>query len=175
MRPYGTFPAESPAPRSLPGVVLSSRGATVLPIPASRGGKNGRAGGRGLRWAGAPVAAVGILLLCLAAGDALAGVELGGGGDNILRGSSGADSLAGFNGGDTLHGAAGDDALYAGAGDDEIYGGPGEDSVLGGAGNDFVEAKDGATDRVGCGPGRDSVSIDRGDMVAPDCELVYPG
>ncbi len=133
------FSAESPVPPSPPGGVLSSRGTTVLPVSASRGGR--RAGERGLRWAGVLVAAVGILLLCLAAGDALAG----------------------------------DDALYGGAGDDEIYGGPGEDDVLGGAGDDFIEAKDGSTDRVGCGPGTDSVSVDRGDLVYPDCESVYPG
>jgi Ca2+-binding RTX toxin-like protein len=121
------------------------------------------------------VTAVGALLLCLAAGDALAGVEFGGGGDNTLRGSAGGDRLAGFNGDDTLHGGAGDDALYGGAGDDEIYGDPGEDDVLGGAGDDFIEVKDGTADRVGCGLGKDSVSVDREDLISPDCESVYPG
>ncbi|MDQ3361128.1 MAG: hypothetical protein M3534_05590 [Actinomycetota bacterium] len=152
---------------------MSSGGTTVLPVPESRGGS--RAGERGLRWAGVLVAAVGVLLLCLAAGDALAGVELGGGGDDTLRGSAGGDRLAGFNGDDVLHGAAGDDALYGGAGDDEIYGGPGQDDILGGAGDDFIEAKDGEKDRVACGPGTDSVSVDREDLVSPDCESVYPG
>lgn len=171
MRPYETFSAEGQVSWTSPGGTLSSRGTTVLPAPQGAP----RVGERGLRWAGALVAVVGVLLLCLAAGDALAGVELGGGGANTLRGSAGADRLAGFNGDDTLHGGAGDDALYGGAGDDEIYGGPGEDDALGGAGNDFIEAKDGATDRVGCGPDTDSVSVDRGDMVSPDCESVYPG
>lgn len=171
MRLYGKFFAESPAPPSPSGGVLSSRGTSVLPVAAGRR----RVGERGLRWTGALVAAVGVLMLCLAAGDALAGVEIGGRGDNVLRGSAGADRLAGFDGGDTLHGAAGDDTLYGGAGDDEIYGGPGEDNVLGGAGDDFIEAKDGTTDRVGCGPGTDSVSVDREDMVYADCEAVYPG
>ena len=118
---------------------------------------------------------VGVLLLLLAAGDALAGVELGGGGDNTLRGSGRADRLAGFNGADTLYGGAGDDTLYGGAGKDEIYGAAGGDDVLAGAGDDFVEAKDGAVDRVGCGPGDDSASVDREDLVSPDCEAVYPG
>lgn len=152
-------------PRPPDGGVLSSRATTVLPVPAGWGGS--RVGERGSRWAGVPVAAVGVPLLCLAAGDAPAGVELGGGGENVLRGSAGGDRLAGFDGGDTLYGAAGSDTLY-GVGNDEIYGGPGEDSVRGGVG-------DGSTDRVGCGPGTDSVSVDRGDLVSPDCEGVYPG
>lgn len=124
---------------------------------------------------GALVALLGALLLLLAAGDALAGVELGGGGDDALRGSAGGDRLAGFDGDDTLHGAAGDDAIYGGAGDDTIYGGPGEDEVLGGAGDDFIEARDGEVDRVSCGPGADTVSIDSNDFVSPDCETVYAG
>ena len=153
--------------------VLSSRDAAVLPIPATRR-KRRPAEGRP-RWAGVLVAVAGALLLLLAAGDALAGVELGGGGDNTLRGSGRADRLAGFNGGDTLHGGADDDSLYGGAGRDEIYGGAGGDDVLAGAGDDFIEAKDGAVDRVGCGPGDDSASVDREDLVSPDCEAVYPG
>lgn len=105
-----------------------------------------------------------MLLLVLAAGDALAGVELGGGGDNAIRGAAEGDRIAGFGGGDTLHGAAGGDT---------IYGGTGEDEVLGGTGDDFVEAKDGAADRVSCGA--DSVSVDSKDLVSPDCETVYAG
>lgn len=121
------------------------------------------------------VALVGVILLCLAAGDALAGVELGGGGDDALRGSDSGDRLAGFNGGDTLHGGAGADTLYGGAGGDEVYGGGGSDDVLAGTGDDFVEAKDGAVDRVGCGPGDDTASVDREDLLSPDCETVYAG
>ncbi|HEV2094694.1 MAG TPA: hypothetical protein VGR18_16170, partial [Rubrobacter sp.] len=117
----------------------------------------------------------GALLLCLAAGDALAGVEIGGDGDNTLRGSAGADTLMGFNGGDNLHGGAGDDALHGGAGKDEIYAYPGRDDVLGGAGDDFIETKDGEVDRVSCGLGDDSASVDREDLISPDCESVYPG
>lgn len=152
---------------------MSSRGTTVLPVPATRGERRPAEGG--LRWAGILVAVVGALLLLLAAGDALAGVELGGGGDDTLRGSEQADRLAGFNGADALYGDTGEDTLYAGAGKDEIYGGAGGDDVLAGAGDDFIEAKDGAVDRVGCGPGDDSASVDRKDLVSPDCEAVYPG
>ncbi|MEJ7842683.1 MAG: hypothetical protein WKF95_13020 [Rubrobacter sp.] len=155
------------------GAVLSPRGTAVLPVSAPR--REQRPAEGGLRWAGVLVAVAGALLLLLAAGDALAGAELGGGGDNILRGSEQADRLAGFNGADTLYGGAGDDTLYGGAGKDEIYGAAGGDDVLAGAGDDFIEAKDGAVDRVGCGPGDDSASVDREDLVSPDCEAVYPG
>src|ERR671917_64127 len=154
MRRYGMSFAQSPVPPTPVGLLRSGE-ATASPVAVSRGGR--RAGGRGFRWAGTLVAAAGVFLLCLAAGDALAGVELGGGGDNIMRGFPREDRLAGFNGADTLYGAGGDDALYGGAGDD------------------FIEAKDGARDRVGCGPGTDSVSVDYEDLVGPDCEAVYVG
>ena len=157
---------------------MSSKGTATLPIPSPR--PEDRPAGRrrtdrGPWWVGGLVAAVGVLLLCLAAGDALAGVEIGGGGDDTMRGSAGGDRLAGFDGGDVLHGGAGGDALYGGAGDDELYPGPGDDDVLGGLGDDFVEAKDGATDDVICGPGDDAASVDRTDRVSTDCETVYPG
>lgn len=157
---------------------MNSKGTAALPVPAPRPG--GRQAGRrrsegATRWAGVLVAAVGTLLLCLAAGDALADVEFGGGRDDVLRGSAEDDRLAGFNGGDGLYGGAGTDSLYGGAGGDEIYGGTGADDVLAGTGDDFVETKDGAVDLVGCGPGRDSASVDPIDRVSADCEAVYPG
>ena len=152
---------------------MSSRSTTVLPVPAPRGEPG--APERGLRWVGVLVAVVGAFLLILAAGDALAGVELGGGGDNTLRGSEQADRVAGFNGQDVIYGAGGDDTLYGGSDKDEIYAGAGDDDVLAGTGDDFIEAKDGAVDRIGCGPGDDSVSADRKDLISPDCESVYAG
>ena len=173
MGSYGRSLRDEAAIRPGRGAVVSSRGTAVLPVPAPRQGRRPAEGG--LRWAGVLVAVAGALLLLLAAGDALAGVELGGGGDNTLRGSEQADRLAGFNGSDALYGGAGDDTLYGGAGRDEIYGGAGGDDVLAGAGDDFIEAKDGAVDRVGCGPGDDSASVDREDLVSVDCEAVYAG
>ena len=173
MRSYGLSLRDEATTRPVRGAVLSSRGTAVLPVPNPR--REQRPAEGGLRWSGVVVAVAGALLLLLAAGDALAGVELGGGGDNTLRGSEQADRLAGFNGGDALYGGSGDDTLYGGAGKDELYGGAGDDDVLAGAGDDFIEAKDGAVDRVGCGPGDDSASVDREDLVSPDCEAVYPG
>ena len=152
---------------------MSSRGTTALPLPAPR--RERGPAKAGTRWAGILIGSIGALLLCLAAGETLAGVELGGVGDDDLRGAAGGDRLAGFDGRDVLRGGAEDDAIYGGAGADEVYAGPGEDAVLGGAGDDFIEAKDGAADRVGCGPGEDTVSVDREDLVSPDCEAVYQG
>ena len=171
MRWYELSHTDDAEIRPVRSAVLSSRGTTVLPVPAPR--RERRQAEGGLRWAGVLVIVVGALLLILAAGDALAGVELGGGGDNTLRGTDRADRIAGFNGEDALYGGPGDDILYGGAGKDEIYAGDGGDDVLAGAGDDFIEAKDGAVDHVGCGPGDDSVSVDRKDLVSPDCESVY--
>jgi hypothetical protein len=45
------------------------------------------------------------------------------------------------------------------------------DIILAGAGNDRVHANDGHTDRVNCGPGRDTVWADRSDRLT-GCEIV---
>jgi hypothetical protein len=56
---------------------------------------------------------------------------------------------------------------------DEIEGSPREgDVILAGAGNDRIHANDGHTDRVDCGPGRDTVWADRVDRLA-GCEIVH--
>jgi len=47
------------------------------------------------------------------------------------------------------------------------------DWVLAGRGNDFIQARDGNTDIVQCGPGRDVVLADRLDVVSSDCEVVH--
>jgi Tol biopolymer transport system component len=46
------------------------------------------------------------------------------------------------------------------------------DVILAGAGNDRVHANDGHTDRVDCGPGRDTVWADRTDRLT-HCEIVH--
>jgi hypothetical protein len=46
------------------------------------------------------------------------------------------------------------------------------DRLTAGAGNDLVQAAFGGVDRVDCGPGRDVVSADASDRVAPNCEVV---
>jgi Ca2+-binding RTX toxin-like protein len=42
----------------------------------------------------------------------------------------------------------------------------------GGAGDDVLSARDGARDTIRCGAGRDTVTADRLDTVARDCERV---
>ncbi|HEV7640221.1 MAG TPA: hypothetical protein VGO39_05020 [Gaiellaceae bacterium] len=46
------------------------------------------------------------------------------------------------------------------------------DVILGLAGNDRIHANDGHTDRVNCGPGRDTVWADRTDRLS-GCEVIY--
>jgi Tol biopolymer transport system component len=56
---------------------------------------------------------------------------------------------------------------------DEIEGTRREgDIILAGPGNDRIHANDGHTDRVNCGPGRDTVWADRSDRLT-DCEIVH--
>ncbi len=129
--------------------------------------------GKGLRQLGVLVVGVGLLLLALAAGDALAGTDLGGRGDDALRGSDLDDRLAGFGGEDRMWGLAGKDGLSGGIGDDELYGGQDRDVLLGGTGDDFLETKDGERDYVDCGPGDDAVSVDMKDRVSRTCETIY--
>lgn len=126
-----------------------------------------------LRPFGVLVVVVGLLLLSLAAGDALADAELGGRGDDALRGSDLDDRLAGFGGEDRVLGLAGKDGLSGGGGDDELYGGQGSDALLGGTGDDFFETKDGERDYLDCGPGDDVASVDLEDYVSRTCETIY--
>lgn len=46
------------------------------------------------------------------------------------------------------------------------------DVIVAGAGNDLIHANDGHTDRVDCGPGRDTVWADRSDRLT-GCEIVH--
>jgi hypothetical protein len=48
------------------------------------------------------------------------------------------------------------------------------DRVKGGRGNDIIRVRDGAIDKVLCGPGRDEVFADRRDRVrGGNCERVF--
>lgn len=105
----------------------------------------------------------------------------GGGGDDQLTGGAGNDKTGQVKGGickgsslagnDVVDGGAGNDQLDGGAGSDKLIGGPGADKLDGGPGNDSILAADGRTDKVACGPGRDSVTVDRKDTVS-GCEEV---
>ena len=92
--------------------------------------------------------------------------------NDTIIGSAGNDRLIGGAGNDDLRGGRGADRLEGGTGNDVVTGGPGKDILSGGLGYDVIHARDGAVDRIACGPGRDSVTADRNDRVARDCEKV---
>ncbi len=89
-----------------------------------------------------------------------------------VSGGSGNDRISGDSGTDSLKGNSGRDRVSGGSGNDRINGGSGKDTLSGGSGNDRIAARDGKRDKVSCGRGRDSVTADRVDRVARDCERV---
>ncbi len=132
----------------------------------------------------------------------LAGLNIkqGSGGDDVLVGTNRADGLFGRNGDDVLYGRGGGDFLdadssmnnnvrgtgrdvvYGQGGPDDIYGGLNRDVLYGQGGNDEITdgryngtnptRGDNARDAIFCGPGRDTVTAERIDFVADDCEIV---
>jgi hypothetical protein len=102
-----------------------------------------------------------------AAGDLLLGLA----GKDLLRGRGSDDCLVGGAGNDRLLGGAGADRLTGGTGADTLAGGSGVNRYDAGAGNDVVDARNGRTELVSCGSGRDRARVDRGDRVA-GCERV---
>jgi hypothetical protein len=95
----------------------------------------------------------------------------GGRGNDTINGGAGADDVAGGAGNDRISGGAGNDTIDGGAGNDTIKGGPGNDTIKGGPGNDVINVRDGKTNRVDCGPGKDTVIADKQDVLV-GCELV---
>ena len=104
----------------------------------------------------------------------------GRGGGDVLRGGRGDDSVDGGAGNDTVRGQQGDDTLIGGAGNDNEFGGRGHDRIniaadgaeRGGAGNDVIHARDGTSDEISCGSGRDRAIVDRAEDGVFDCETV---
>lgn len=102
-------------------------------------------------------------------------------GMDYLYGDSGADRLNGDRGSDRLHGGKGNDALSGDTGNDRLYGddgndtlnaGFGKDRVFGGRGNDAINiAVAGNRQFADCGPGRDTVRLNRTDRQR-NCERV---
>jgi Ca2+-binding RTX toxin-like protein len=70
-----------------------------------------------------------------------------------------------------LTGSAGPNALRGGLGNDVIDGGAGSDVLTGNDGDDEIRARDGEVDRVSCGEGTDSATVDFADVV-DECETV---
>ena len=96
----------------------------------------------------------------------------GGGGTDFVYGESGRDRLHGENGDDVLFGGSGNDILWGDFGGDYLKGGPGVDRFFGGYGNDLIDSRDGLTEHVYCGEGKDRVEADLRDIVSSDCERV---
>ena len=126
------------------------------PVGAARAGGR-KANGSVPRWAAALLVCAGLLLMVPAAAEAWA------------------SSVSGSEEGEVLRGSGRDERVTGLGDEDELYGGEGTDKLLSGAGDDFVEASDGEQDVVSCGPGVDVASVDFVDLVARDCEKVYPG
>jgi hypothetical protein len=100
-------------------------------------------------------------------GDRIKGLA----GDDALFGRGGSDCLWGDGGLDIVSGGRGRDAISGGAGADRIVPGPDSDTVAAGHGRDVVIAGRGGVDWVNCGPGRDTVSVSRNDLIK-GCERV---
>lgn len=84
---------------------------------------------------------------------------------DVIRGTAADDLVDAGGGRDLLYGRAGDDVLVGGAGDDILIGGPGRDFLRAGSGNDRLHTRDGVTDDVGGGFGRDRAWVDKRDLV----------
>jgi Ca2+-binding RTX toxin-like protein len=87
------------------------------------------------------------------------------------RSYSGRVSFHSRAGDDSFLGGPGADVADLGLGNDVVNPGPGSDFVLGGDGDDAVTARDGFGDVVECGPGNDTVTADRADVLS-GCENV---
>ena len=84
---------------------------------------------------------------------------------------SGVLAVATLDGDDTVRGGPGSDVVNAGAGNDAVNPGGGADLVRGGDGDDTITVRDGVADTVDCGPGTDTVTADRADVLT-GCENV---
>lgn len=162
-------------------------GGTVLIPPrlGTGGGGGGSGGGGGGGGAGSgssdptePLRPGGCLALVVGSeaadtlsGAAIAEVVLALGGDDDVRGAGGHDCLVGGPGRDNVRGEAGSDRLAGGPGGDRLFGGPGVNAYDAGPGRDFIDAGNAKGELVHCGPGRDRVRADRGDVLR-GCEVV---
>ncbi|HEY5976566.1 MAG TPA: hypothetical protein VIT85_01810 [Solirubrobacterales bacterium] len=91
--------------------------------------------------------------------------NVGGDGNNRIRGTEGPDTIDAGAGDDTIRGLGGDDRVCGGEGNDTVYGGEGDDAIRGGedfdtlvgdAGDDAIEPEAGH-DIADGGPGSDTV------------------
>jgi Ca2+-binding RTX toxin-like protein len=98
-------------------------------------------------------------------------------------GSKGADLIAGTAGNDEIRGGAGGDVINGNGGGDVISGGVGNDTIsvagldsqrdtiFGGKGDDLIGVNENnSADNVDCGPGKDTVILEKGVDTASNCE-----
>jgi Ca2+-binding RTX toxin-like protein len=99
------------------------------------------------------------------------------GGDDVVTASSSDDRVNGGDGRDTIFGEGGVDRLDGGTGADRIVGGDDRDTIFGGSGSDTIDSASDeglgpVRDEVDCDTGFDTVTADRLDAVAANCEQV---
>jgi Ca2+-binding RTX toxin-like protein len=122
---------------------------------------------------GIALVAGGVAVLARSGGASHSGTKIvGTNGPNRLIGNARPNIIDGLGAGDVLKGRRGDDVLNGGSGPDRLNGGPGFDRLRGGPGNDRIQARDGHADEIDCGPGRDTVEVDRAEDGVYDCERV---
>jgi Ca2+-binding RTX toxin-like protein len=132
---------------------------------AGRGGADTLDGGGGTDTVDYSAAAAGVVV-DLAAGVASADGD--GGSDTLVS----VENVTGSSLGDSLSGDANANVLAGGGGADNLVGGLGADTIDGWPGDDTISARDGIIDTITCGGGTDSVTADRNDVTAADCEQV---
>ena len=130
------------------------------------------------------MATMGLGVLLLGGGVALADTIDGTTGPDDLVGTDQQDVIDALGGDDYVSGLAAADVLYAGAGNDtvvgrdgpdRIYGNTGSDELFGTHGNDTINSGgDQEKDVVKCGRGKsDTAYVDKEDWVKENCENVY--
>jgi Ca2+-binding RTX toxin-like protein len=95
--------------------------------------------------------------------------------DDVIHASGGADYVSGLAGPDVLYAGAGNDTVVGREGNDRIYGNSGSDTLFGNHGNDTIDsAGDQVKDVVKCGFGEaDTAYVDKIDSVKENCENVF--
>jgi RTX calcium-binding nonapeptide repeat (4 copies) len=97
-------------------------------------------------------------------------------GNNTIRTNNRNNKVTTGRGNDTIETGRGTNLVRSGAGEDSIKS-KGKDTIFSGAGNDTINVRNGKTNFVNCGSGRDTVIADPAnlDYVAASCEVVRRG
>ena len=96
-------------------------------------------------------------------------------GSNTIETGAGSDKITTGKGNDVINPGRGNNLVKSGGGNDTIRTGGGKDTIFSGTGNDTIFVRDGNSDFVNCGSGRDVVYADPAnlDYVANNCEVVH--